>query len=147
MATSAGWALIRGEQRWQGVPPGRVSANSPELLIRVAGAGIVAVLDCFALPEVRMDTLRRVLLAWCLPSHAGGGVSGRKVMPAKTRAFIGALQTALGRAEVASRGLVLAGVGLRVFAGRTWLGGNGNADVVRARAALPRSQPPGCPVG
>ncbi len=36
------WMLTRGEQRWEGIPPGRATANSPELLMRMAleGAGI-----------------------------------------------------------------------------------------------------------
>jgi hypothetical protein len=63
----------------------------------------VAVLECVALPAVRACILRRVLSGWCLPSRTAGAVfPGRGVMPARTRAFIGALQTALGEAEVAS---------------------------------------------
>ena len=30
------WVLTRGEQRWEGIPPGRATANSPELLMRLA---------------------------------------------------------------------------------------------------------------
>ena len=30
------WILIRGDERWQGIPPGRVTVNSPELLMRMA---------------------------------------------------------------------------------------------------------------
>ena len=33
------WVLVRGEQRWEGVPPGRATANSPEMLMRMARAG------------------------------------------------------------------------------------------------------------
>jgi len=93
-----GWTLIQGENRWQGVPPGRFSANSPELLIRLAraGVGIAAVPDYFALPDVRRGELRRVLPGWCLPSATAWAVfPGRKLMPAKTRVFIDMLQTAL----------------------------------------------------
>lgn len=96
----AGWTLVQGEQRWQGVPPGRASANSPELLIRLAcaGAGIAAVPDHIALPHVRQGVLRRVLREWRLPSHTAWAVfPGRKLMPAKTRVFIDMLVTALGR--------------------------------------------------
>lgn len=95
----ASWTLVQGEQRWQGVPPGRASANSPELLIRLAraGAGIAAVPDQFALPHVVQGRLRRVLPQWCLPSHTAWAVfPGRKLMPAKTRAFLDMLLTALG---------------------------------------------------
>src|SRR5438874_11637652 len=46
------WILTRGDARWEGVPPGRATVNSPELLMRMAlaGAGITAVNDHFASP-------------------------------------------------------------------------------------------------
>jgi len=96
------WTLTRGEQRWEGVPPGRATANSPELLIRLARAraGIAAVPDFFAQPFLQRGELRRVLPGWRLPSHPAWVVfPGRKLMPAKTRAFIDMLQTALGGAD------------------------------------------------
>ena len=62
-----------------------------------AGAGITAVPDYFALPWVRQGGLRRILPTWSLPSHTAWAVfPGRRLMPAKTRAFIDMLQTALG---------------------------------------------------
>lgn len=94
----APWTLLKDALRWEGVPPGRASANSPELLIRMAraGAGIAAVPDYFALPDVRRGALRRVLPDWCLPTHMAWAVfPGRKLMPAKTRVFIDMLQAAL----------------------------------------------------
>jgi DNA-binding transcriptional LysR family regulator len=96
------WTLLRGEHRWQGVPPGRAAANSPELLIRLAcaGAGIAAVPDIFAAPYVQRGALRRVLPDWCLPSHHAWAVfPGRKLMPAKTRAFIDMLQSSLAHSD------------------------------------------------
>lgn len=93
------WRLRHGDAQWQGLPPGGVTANSPELLIRLAcaGVGIAAVPDCFAVPHVRRGILRRVLPDWCLPSQTASAVfPGRKLMPAKTRAFIDMLQSALG---------------------------------------------------
>ncbi|MDO9166015.1 MAG: LysR family transcriptional regulator [Rhodoferax sp.] len=98
------WTLSQGDARWEGVPPGRVTANAPELLIRLAraGAGIAAVPDYFALPDVRQGTLHRVLPGWHLPSHIASAVfPGRKLMPAKTRVFIDMLQTALGGVSTA----------------------------------------------
>jgi len=98
----ASWALSCDKQRWEGVPPGRASANSPELLIRlaVAGAGIAAVPDYFAATRVRRGELRRVLSQWCLPAHAAWAVfPGRRLMPAKTRAFIDMLETAMAGAR------------------------------------------------
>ncbi|WP_310460835.1 LysR substrate-binding domain-containing protein [Sphaerotilus sp.] len=98
----APWTLMRDTQRWQGVPPGRVGANSPELLIRLAraGAGIAAVPDYFAQSDVRQGRLQRVLPAWCLPSPTAWVVfPGRRLMPAKTRVFIDMLLAALGGAD------------------------------------------------
>ena len=99
---AASWTLSKEEERWQGTPPGRVSANAPELLIKLAcaGAGIAAVPDYFAAAEVRRGTLRRVLPGWCLPSHAAWAVfPERKLMPVKTRVFIDMLQTALAQVQ------------------------------------------------
>jgi DNA-binding transcriptional LysR family regulator len=94
----AEWLLIRGEEQWSGLAPGRASANSPELLMRfaVAGVGITAVPEYFAAAEVRSGLLRRVLPEWCMPSHTAWAVfHDRKLMPAKTRVFIDMLQIAL----------------------------------------------------
>jgi DNA-binding transcriptional LysR family regulator len=96
------WVLTRADQQWEGVPPGRATANSPELLIRLAraGAGIAAVPDFFAQPFLHRGELRRVLPGWRLPSHTAWVVfPGRKLMPAKTRVFIEMLQSALGGAD------------------------------------------------
>ncbi len=98
------WSLTSGEQRrdgvqrWDGVPPGRITANSPELLLKLAraGAGIVAVPGFLASASVRHGELRQVLPDWSLPSTTAWAVfAGRRLMPAKTRAFIDMLQTAL----------------------------------------------------
>ena len=101
----AAWTLVHGGQRWEGVPPGRASANSPELLIRLAraGVGIVAVPDYFAQPDLRLGRLRRVLAGWCPPSHTAWAVfPGRKLMPAKTRVFIDMLLASLGEVGAAA---------------------------------------------
>lgn len=93
------WRLRHGDAQWEGVAPGRITANSPELLMRLvrAGAGIAAIPDFWAAPDVRKGLLRRVLPEWCLPSQTASAVfPGRKLMPAKTRVFIDMLQTALG---------------------------------------------------
>ena len=100
-----GWTLARGEERWQGVPPGRATANSPELLIRLAraGVGLAGVPDYFALPDVRQGALRRVLPDWCLPSVTAWAVfPGRKLMPAKTRVFVDMLQPTLAAVDSAA---------------------------------------------
>jgi len=93
------WVLTQGEQRWEGLPPGRVCANAPELLMGLAraGAGIAALPDFFAQPLVRQGVLRRVLPDWCLPAQTASAVfPGRKLMPAKTRVFIDMLLASLG---------------------------------------------------
>ncbi len=92
------WTLRHGDQVWEGLPPGRVNANSPELLLRLAraGGGIAAVPDLFAQPMLQRGLLRRVLPDWCLPPHPAWAVfPGRKLMPARTRVFIDMLQAAL----------------------------------------------------
>jgi DNA-binding transcriptional LysR family regulator len=97
------WTLLRGEERWQGVPAGRLNANSPELLIglALAGAGIAAAPDYFAAAHVRSGALRRVLPDWCLPVVTAWAVfPGRRLMPAKARAFLDLLLATLaGRFE------------------------------------------------
>ena len=98
---ATGWTLISGERRWQGAPPSRLVANAPELLISLAraGAGIAAVPDYFAVPSVRRGELRRVLPDWHMPSPTAWVVfPGRRLMPAKTRAFIDMLEAALAGA-------------------------------------------------
>ena len=103
----AAWSLAQGDQRWEGVPPGRLMANSPELLVRLAraGAGIAAVPDDFALPDVRKGLLQRVLPGWCPPGNIVWAVfPGRKLMPTKTRAFIDMLRIALGAGAAQAEG-------------------------------------------
>lgn len=89
------WVLNRGDQRWEGIPPGRATANSPELLIRLAraGAGIATVSDHFVDPYVRAGELVPVLVDWNLPPAVAWAVfPGRRLMPARTRVFLDALQ-------------------------------------------------------
>ncbi len=88
------WVLQRREQRWQGVPPARAIANSPELLMRLAlrGAGIAVVNDHFALPYVKSRQLVCVLPEWRPAAVSAWAVfPGRRLMPARTRVFLDAL--------------------------------------------------------
>lgn len=85
------WVLARGEQRWEGIPPGRATANSPDLLIRLAraGAGIAVVPDHYAQAYVERGELMRVLADWNTPSTGAWAVfPGRRLMPARTRVFL-----------------------------------------------------------
>jgi DNA-binding transcriptional LysR family regulator len=88
------WTLVRGEARWEGIPPGRATANSPEVLMRMAlaGAGIAVIHDPFALPRVQRGELVHVLPDWSTPPVAASAVfPGRRLMPAHARAFVDAL--------------------------------------------------------
>ena len=95
---AVGWSLRRGEQRWDGTPPPRIAANSPQLLqaLARAGAGIAALPEVFARDALRAGELLRVLPDWCLPAAPAWAVfPGRRLMPAKTRAFVDMLDAAL----------------------------------------------------
>ena len=88
------WTLVRGEERWEGIPSGRATANSPEVLMRmaVAGAGITIIHDPFALPRVERGELVHVLPEWSTPPTIASAVfPGRRLMPAHARAFVDAL--------------------------------------------------------
>jgi len=88
------WVLKRGDERWEGIPPGRATTNSPELLMRMAlqVAGITMVTDHFALPYLQRGELVEVLPDWHLPPvNAWAVFPGRRLMPARTRVFLDAL--------------------------------------------------------
>ena len=88
------WTLVRGEARWEGIPPGHATANSPELLMRMAlgGAGIAMIHDAFAVPYLERGELVQVLPDWSTPPVAASAVfPGRRLMPAHARAFVDAL--------------------------------------------------------
>ncbi len=92
------WRLRGPEREHTLVPPARFSANSPELLIRLAraGSGITAVPDRYAIPFMRRGEMLRVLPDWCLPTTTCWAVfPGRRLMPAKTRAFLDMLAEGL----------------------------------------------------
>lgn len=89
------WVLTRGEARWEGIPPARATANSPDLLVRMArdGAGICAGGHHFVQPYVLSGELEPVLEDWSLPpSDAWAVFPGRRLMPARTRVFLDTLQ-------------------------------------------------------
>lgn len=96
------WVLQRGAEHWEGIPPGRATANSPDLLMRMAlsGAGITLISDYFAEAHVRAGTLLPVLPDWRPPSTDAWAVfPGRRLMPARTRVFLDALQTKLSSTQ------------------------------------------------
>ena len=86
------------------VPRQHARANSPDVLIRMArqGAGVVAVADFFAEPYLARGELQRILPDWCLPDAECWAVfPGRRLMPAKTRAFIDMLSKTMSACEEA----------------------------------------------
>ncbi|WP_374563378.1 LysR family transcriptional regulator [Ideonella sp.] len=85
-------------QRWQGLPAARMLANSPAVLLQMAraGVGLALVGDFFAAPYVHAGELVRVLPDWRSPPAPAWAVfPERRLMPAKTRAFIDALAAVL----------------------------------------------------
>jgi DNA-binding transcriptional LysR family regulator len=85
------WQLSRGKVVWERELPARMAANSPDLLVRMAlaGNGISSSSDLFSMPYLEKGELVRVLPDWELPAITGWAVfPGRRLMPAKTRAFL-----------------------------------------------------------
>ncbi|GAB2837777.1 LysR substrate-binding domain-containing protein [Pseudoduganella ginsengisoli] len=90
------WTLYRGKTEWQRELPVRMMANSPELLVRMAcaGAGIALGTELFARKFLQSGELVRILPEWCIPAVTGWAVfPGRRLMPAKTRAFLDMLES------------------------------------------------------
>ncbi|WP_256077251.1 LysR family transcriptional regulator [Massilia sp. YIM B04103] len=91
----AHWTLLRGKTSWERDVPTRMTGNSPELLTKLAsaGLGIATCTDRFASALVKTGELVRVLPEWAFPSVTGWAVfPGRRLMPAKTRAFLDMLE-------------------------------------------------------
>jgi len=89
------WKLLRGKTVWEGVPPGRLTLNSLDVIqqLMLDGAGIGALPDRFAAEDVRLKRLVRVLPQWCLPAVPAWAVMPmRRYLPAKTRAFLAHLE-------------------------------------------------------
>ena len=89
------WSMTRGDESWSGLPPARAAGNSPELLMRLArqGTGIAMVTEHFAEPYERSGELVAVLPDWALPAPPVWAVfPGRRLMPARTRVFLDAMQ-------------------------------------------------------
>ncbi|WP_328823316.1 LysR family transcriptional regulator [Undibacterium crateris] len=88
------WRLRRGNAQWEGIPPGRATANSPEILIRLAvqGMGIMLMSHHFARNYLETQALVPILGDWQGPEIPVWAVfPGRRLMPARTRVFLDAL--------------------------------------------------------
>ncbi|MDT4329668.1 LysR family transcriptional regulator [Methylomonas sp. MS20] len=96
----APWRLRRGEELWTGLPPAAVTANSPELLVKLArlGRGIVAAPKVYGELSLHTGELVRLLADWQLPGVDVWAVfPGRKLMPTKTRVFLDFLAERFGK--------------------------------------------------
>lgn len=92
------WRLSRGAENWEGMPDGPLAANSPRLQRELAGhgMGIVGIDSRFAQTWVDQGLLQRVLPDWSLPTVTIWCVTpGRRLLPARTSAFIEMLRGAL----------------------------------------------------
>lgn len=92
------WQLQKGQEQWQGESMGRIQANTPELLMYLAcnHSGIVALPHRFAYQSVMAGKLQQVLPEWQIPGADVWAVfPGRRLLPAKTRAFVDMLVLAL----------------------------------------------------
>lgn len=113
------WTLTRGKLRWERALNARLTANSPDLLARIAsrGAGIALSSTLFAQPYMHTGELVRVLPEWDMPTANGWAVfPSRKLMPAKTRAFLEMIESACtekGHSPHAAVAAFKAGVALR----------------------------------
>jgi DNA-binding transcriptional LysR family regulator len=95
---AAPWVLSRGLERWDGIPTGSLAANSPRLQREFAmhGVGIVGLSDIYTHKFVKQGLLRRVLPEWSLPTVTMWCVTpGRRLLPARTTAFIEMLKTTI----------------------------------------------------
>lgn len=94
------WRLRRGTELWEGLPNGPLAANSPGLQGDLAahGMGIVGLTRRFADKWIEQGQLIRVLPEWSLPTITVWCVTpGRRLLPARTQAFIELLKSALMR--------------------------------------------------
>jgi len=97
---AAPWELEQAGKRWAGEVARSFKANSPGLLMQLAleDAGIALLVDHFAEPLVASGALEAVLPGWrARAATAWAVLPGRRLLPAKTRAFVEALVAALDR--------------------------------------------------
>ncbi|MDX8378691.1 MAG: LysR family transcriptional regulator [Gallionella sp.] len=85
------WKLQNGKNEWLGVPPGRLTLNSPDMIqpLLLDGAGIAALPCRFASDDVQRRRLIPILPSWSLPVIPAWAVMPmRRYVPSKTRAFL-----------------------------------------------------------
>jgi len=94
------WKLMRKKSVWEGVPPGRLTLNSMNVIqqLLLDGTGIGVLPDSFVAEDVRLKRLVRVLPEWCLPAVPAWAVMPmRRYLPAKTRAFLAHIEQFIKR--------------------------------------------------
>ena len=94
------WHLLDGKTAWEGIPPGRLTLNSPDMIqqLLLDGAGIAALPCSFVIDDLRLGRLVRVLPDWSLPAVPAWAVMPmRRYLPAKTRAFLAHLERFMER--------------------------------------------------
>ncbi len=85
------WKLLDGKSGWEGIPPGRLTLNSPDMIqqLLLDGAGIAALPCSFTSEDVKQGRLVRVLPEWSLPAVPAWAVMPmRRYLPVKTRTFL-----------------------------------------------------------
>ena len=85
------WTLKKSKEVWEGVAPGRLTLNSPDMIqqLLLDGAGIGALPHRFVEEDVQRKRLVRVLPNWCLPPVPAWAVMPmRRYLPIKTRVFL-----------------------------------------------------------
>ncbi|WP_341677759.1 LysR family transcriptional regulator [Niveibacterium sp. SC-1] len=85
------WPLYLAGKLWEGEIPESFKANSPGLLMHLAleHAGIAALVTPFTDLHVAAGRLTPVLADWHMPASTAWAVlPGRRLLPAKTRAFL-----------------------------------------------------------
>ncbi|MBL8483492.1 MAG: LysR family transcriptional regulator [Rhodocyclaceae bacterium] len=88
------WTLSNGSEQWTGTPQGMIAVNSVGMQLRLAqaGAGLALLTDRYVAAAGAQAGLVRVLPAWHAPPVVAWAVlPGRRLMAAKTRAFLDTL--------------------------------------------------------
>ena len=90
--------MVSSDKVWEGSAHGRMTANSPGILMHLAlnGAGIATLANHFAAENVRSGALVRVVKDWQQPEiPIWAVVPGRRLLPLRTQLFIDALKKEL----------------------------------------------------
>ncbi|QLR43331.1 LysR family transcriptional regulator [Enterobacter sp. RHBSTW-00994] len=94
-SSSPPWELTHNNERWQGSPPLRITANAPGILrsMAVAGAGITCLARHFVRQQVGEEKLKPLLEDWKMAGIPVWAVfPDRRLLPARTRIFIDELE-------------------------------------------------------